>query len=105
MNLAQAYLKVSSSLPSDEEITKRLDRAYDIVLLEGYEVRYANNCWIVDKASTNMLRDNSVSYTVVDTDEVKSCSCPDFSSERCRGGLCKHRLAVRLIRVMGEGEM
>ena len=102
MNLAEAFISLSATLPSDKGITDRLARAYDIVLKEGYEIRYANNCWLVDKASTSLLTDTSVTYTVIDTDELKSCSCPDFSSDKCRGGLCKHRLAVRLVKMMSE---
>ena len=104
MNLAEAFITLSASLPSEKSVTDRLGRAYDIVCREGYEIRHANNCWIVDKASTSALEDRSVSYTVIDEGPGKgSCTCPDYTSnENLRGGLCKHRLAVRLVRMTQE---
>ena len=53
----------------------------------------SRQCYIVykvHKASTSLLDDNSIVYTVDST----SCTCPDFMS--ARGGMCKHRLAVAM---------
>lgn len=103
MNLPEAYITLSTSLPDDKSITDRLNRAYDIVLKGGYEIRHANNVYLVEKLSTSLYEDNSVTYSVVDNGPGEgSCSCPDFGSERCRGGLCKHRLAVRLVKMTQE---
>ena len=99
MTLQQAYLNVASTQPASEDVRRRLDRAYDIVRTngEGYKVSHDalyDALWHVQKASTQLLEDNSIEYQV---DKV-SCTCPDFVS--ARGGMCKHRLAVAMIKEM-----
>lgn len=90
----QAYLKVKAGLPDDVTCYKRLDRALDIVQGFGYEITVHpedSNIYVVKKASTSLLEDNSHQYHVTDVD----CDCPDF--EKARAGLCKHRLAVKIL--------
>ena len=97
-SLAQAYLDLSLQIPvEDTTVKRRLERAYDILADKGYEVRCIDsNSYIVHKASTSLLEDNSHSYDV----SMDSCTCPDFPT--ARGGLCKHRLAVMMYVEMGQ---
>ena len=99
MTLQQAYLNVASTQPTSDDVERRLDRAYDIVRSngEGYAIQkplFKGEAWHVHKASTSLLEDNSVTYLV----DSASCTCPDFVS--ARGGMCKHRLAVAMIKEM-----
>ena len=96
MNIIQAMATIGSKIPiNDEGVKKRLDRAYDIVTAGGYEVTMEEpGLWRVSKASTSLLDDTSAVYAVTD----KICSCPDFDT--ARAGLCKHRLAVKLLTLM-----
>jgi len=101
MKLQQAYLNVAARLPSTPDIKVRLDRAYDIIRCngEGYSIQLpfkAGQPYTVHKASTSLLEDTSVSYTVT----PQSCTCPDAA--KTRTGLCKHRLAILLLQEMGE---
>lgn len=100
MNLQQAYFNVAVNLPTSTDVKKRLDKAYDIVRCdgEGYSLHKMPMGYIVYKASTSLLEDNSHSYQVTQ----QSCDCPDFGSTR--GNLCKHRLAVMLLIEMSKGE-
>ena len=97
MTLQQAYLNVASTQPTSEDVKRRLDRAYDIVRSngQGYSVfrdtLFPHTFWRVQKASTQLLEDNSIEYQV---DKTK-CTCPDFPT--ARGGMCKHRLAVAML--------
>ena len=94
-NLTQAFLNLANKLPKDDDISKRLARAYNIVEREGYEIKYCGSgVYEVERLSTNLLRDNGATYVVT----KKDCECPDF--EKARAGLCKHRLAVMLISEM-----
>lgn len=102
MSLQQAYLNVASTQPTSEDVKRRLDRAYEIVRSNGsgYAIQlplHKGGVWQVHKASTQLLTDNSVTYLVDST----SCSCPDFTA--ARGGMCKHRLAVAMVREMEVG--
>ena len=97
--LPQAYLNLSNKLPLDDvKVKQRLERAYDIVNGYGYVLERlstdTNAEYVVDKASTTLLDDNSVQYQVT----KQSCDCPD--SPTARGGLCKHRLAVLIVEEM-----
>ncbi len=92
-SLAQAYLNVSLRLPvEDIKVKQRLDRAYEIVNGYGYEITVISKAdewnpiyiYHVEKASTSLLQDTSMCYTVTN----KSCTCPDFDT--ARGNLCKH---------------
>jgi len=88
----EAFDYIRSVLPKDEAILARLHRGYQIVTGYGYEVKWdGRGSYIISKASTALLEDNSKAYYV----SADSCTCPDFPS--ARGGLCKHRLAVMII--------
>lgn len=98
MHIAQAFLVLRESLPSDEAVLRRLDRGYDIVRKRGYEIsKFNDQTWKVHKASTSLLEDTSAVYYVDD----KECSCPDY--QQAPAGLCKHRLAIKLL-VLMEGK-
>jgi hypothetical protein len=99
--LRQAYFELSTKLPiEDIKVKQRLDRGYDILLSYGYSISNGQNgMYTVSKASTSLLDDNSVHYTI-DVNE-HSCTCPDFPT--ARAGLCKHVLAVRLKEIMENG--
>lgn len=97
MNLQEAFLALSQKLPKDEALLKRLDRAYSIVDGYGYTITHeGEGLYRVEKASTSLFTDESRVYTVTN----KTCSCPDF--EKVRAGMCKHRLAVRLLEMMNN---
>ena len=106
MNFHQAAMNVASRYPSflnDEGFKRRLDRAFAILTKGGYEITKANNVYHVNKASTSLFEDNSVTYNVTD----ESCDCPDFErgveQGTLRGNLCKHRLAVMMLKEL-QGE-
>ena len=95
-NYHQAALNVAQRFPSylgDESFKKRMDRAYDMLVKGGYDIKRANNVYHVSRASTSLFEDNSITYEVTDN----SCSCPDFEKGQARGDLCKHRLAVMIL--------
>ena len=96
-SIRDALFTLSQRLPIDDKnISDRLGRAYDIVTGYGYTVTVLSDdlqC-SVHKESTSLLEDNSIRYTV----NSESCTCPDYA--KARGGLCKHRLAVMIIREM-----
>ncbi len=101
MTLQQAYLNVAATQPTSEDVKRRLDRAYDIARSnsEGYVIQWptrAGQPWLIYKASTSLLEDTSVTYSV----DSQSCTCPDF--ENARGNQCKHRLAVAMIKEMAR---
>lgn len=101
-SLAQAFLDVSLDLPTDDpSVKRRLDRAYDIARLEGYEIEAITEpyAYRVTRLTTSSLEDNSATYIV----DSNSCTCPDFDT--ARGGLCKHRLAIRMWEKMISEEM
>jgi hypothetical protein len=92
---------VADALPTgDIGITRRFERALQDII-SGYEYMMtvvshtanATRC-VIKKESTRLLEDNSVSYSTSDT----QCDCPDF--EKARGNLCKHRLAVMIVRTL-----
>ena len=94
-----ALFTLSTRLPiEDKSVSDRLNRAYDIVTGYGYTVELLNSDndaeYAVYKASTTLLEDTSVCYSVTQ----HSCTCPDY--EKARGNLCKHRLAVMIVREM-----
>ncbi len=94
MILQQAYLNIAAKLPTSSDVKKRLDRAYDIVRLngEGYQIHaYGSGIFHISKASTSLLEDTSRAYYVTE----QSCTCPDF--DHARANLCKHRLAIMLL--------
>lgn len=97
LNLIEALQKVERVVPiEDYSVQKRLNRAYDMVRDNGYGysiVKSNEDSWIIHKASTNLLIDNSAMYTVQD----HQCTCPD---DQARGGLCKHVLAVMLLEML-----
>lgn len=99
MNLQEAFLRLSEKLPSDQDIVNRLKRAYDILAKPGYSVLYnpCNDKWKVWKLATSAFEEDKY-YTV----DESSCTCPDFPT--ARAGLCKHRLAVRLLEMQKEIE-
>lgn len=99
MQIAQAFLELRNSLPDDPAVLRRLDRGYDIARQQGgYAVKeYLTGKWAVERLSTSLLEDNSMVYHV----DKQRCSCPDF--EQAPAGLCKHRLAIKLICLM-EGK-
>lgn len=100
--LPQALAIIESRLPvEDINIKRRVQRAYDICISHGYTISLVENqiaknaaVYRVYKASTSLLEDSSAMYIVDDT----SCTCPDF--EKVRAGLCKHRIAVMLVKEM-----
>jgi SWIM zinc finger len=96
--LKQAYFELSTKLPiEDIKVKQRLDRGYDILLSYGYSVSHGHNgLYTVCKASTSLLEDTSVEYSI--DLNAHSCTCPDFPT--ARGGLCKHVLAVKLKAMM-----
>lgn len=107
MNIQQAFLNISSRIPvEDINVKKRLDRGYEIARQHrdgegGYGVSHAVSTngeyvWYVTRASTSLFDDNTAMYTIND----EGCNCPD--AEKCRAGLCKHRLAVMLIKEMSS---
>lgn len=98
MRLQQAVSILEGKLPiEDIQVKRRIDRAYDILRMPGYEITpQDNDTWLVDKLSSSLTDDTSVQYTVTDD----SCTCPDFTT--ARAGLCKHRLAVQLLQIMAE---
>jgi len=105
VNLAEAYLAVSERIPiEDIKVKQRLDRAYDIIRANGsgYTITRYNTTegdkYRIFRASTQLLEDNSAVYTT----DTKSCTCPD--AEKCRAGLCKHRLAIMLLVEMQQGD-
>lgn len=104
MTLAQAMLNVGAKLPSLPQIRQRLNRAYDIVRSDGsgyslHKIRNgADPGYIVFKASTSLLEDNSVSYQVT----KQSCTCPDYPG--APSNLCKHRLAILLVEEMAKAK-
>ncbi len=90
----EAYVKLKEKLPDDENVYRRLNRALDIVQGFGYELKQHSEdseLWVVNRASTSLFDNNEAQYFIDDT----SCTCPDF--KKARAGLCKHRLAVKLI--------
>ncbi len=101
VSLAQAYINLSQRLPiSDISVQRRLDRAYDIFISHGYTIIGAGDTWTVSRASTNLLEDNSATYRVT----ANSCTCPDGSEGgAARAGLCKHVLAVMLVKEINNG--
>ena len=102
MTKKDAIATLLSELPDDPSVIKRVERAADILQSYGYSILQhtefdGKETWqgyLVQKASTSLLEDNSVTYRV---DKV-SCTCPDFAS--ARAGLCKHRLAIMLLETM-----
>ena len=91
LSLQQAYLNVASKVPTDPNIKKRLDRAYDICINKGYTLtQHGDDIWHVYRSSTSLLDDTSITYVV----DSATCTCPDYAT--ARGGLCKHRLAVMM---------
>jgi hypothetical protein len=100
VNIHEAFIKVSSGLPKDDGMRRRLERGYDIareVGKNGYDVSYTSTgIWRVSKASTGLdTADESVYYV-----DKEGCSCPD--AETARAGWCKHRFAVRLLGLIGS---
>lgn len=98
--LQEAFLIVGENIPlADPAIKVRFDRAYEIVrqLGSGYTISETQKgVYKVQRASTTLLEDNSAEYTTT----VKECTCPDY--EKVRAGLCKHRLAIMLIKAMAK---
>jgi len=96
INLHQAMFNVASKLPlTDKSIAIRLDRAYQIIKEGGYDIDdVGDSTYVIKKASTSLLSDNSHQYLVT----KKECNCPDY--ETARAGLCKHRLAVLILEEM-----
>ena len=97
-SIHEAYIAVSGRVPiEDIKVLQRLDRGKGILDSYGYSVdKQGDNSYLVKRASTSLLEDNSATYTVDQT----SCTCPDF--ETARGGLCKHRFAVMLLQEMEQ---
>jgi SWIM zinc finger len=97
-SVREAYFNISQRLPMDDiKVKQRLDRAYDIVIGNGYTVEPLSTDlheFDIYRESTSLFEDNAVHYYV----DEQSCECPDFGS--ARGGLCKHRLAVMLVKEM-----
>lgn len=94
-----ALATLAATLPlEDKRVSDRLNRAYDIVNGYGYTVEVLSSDkdaeYAVYKASTTLLEDTSVCYSVTQ----HSCTCLDY--EKARGNLCKHRLAVMIVREM-----
>lgn len=94
MNLPEAFVALGAKLPQEHSVQNRLDRAYDIVRMPGYELqRHQDGTWTIDKLSSSLTEDTGAQY-VVDT-LAGTCTCPDHLEGRAYG-LCKHRLAVWL---------
>ena len=95
ISIQQAFLNVASEIPvSDPSVQVRLDRGYGICISHGYTMtKQEDGTWLVHRASTALLEDNSITYHVSKTG---GCTCPDAVDGRARAGLCKHRLAVML---------
>jgi hypothetical protein len=81
------------TLPADEEIRKRVDRGYDILTKGGYGIEIDGSIAYVRKLSTSLFGEDT-EYQVTES----TCSCPDY--ETARAGLCKHRLAVRMLKAL-----
>lgn len=102
MNLQQAFLNVSQRIPTnDGNISKRLNRAYDIIKGTVQDNIYAiegngYQTYTIKKTHSSLFGEETTEYTVNIYD--KTCSCPDF--ETARSGLCKHRLAVMILMEM-----
>ncbi len=92
---------VQSKLPDDGQVLRRLARAEQDVLGYGYDV-YACpervGTYHIHKLSTAPMlsEDNGAHYVVTPT----GCTCPDFDT--ARGNLCKHRLAVMILKEMQQ---
>lgn len=106
MTLHEAFIAVGVTLPlHTKSVSDRLNRAYDIVRMSDSEYMLLKTAgadgdhWHITKASGSLVGEDS-HYTITPT---AGCSCPD-AIERAEGGLCKHRLAVRLLEAMGATE-
>jgi hypothetical protein len=101
-DIDKAFYSISEQLPNDDGTLRRIERAYRIVKgIDPYEfVQLAEpyeHIWEVSRVSTRAIGlDEQIEPYEVDTVR-HTCTCPDFVEEKCRAGLCKHRIAVMVV--------
>lgn len=97
LTLTAAVRILESELPMENsQVANSLYRAeHQIIRGYGYSIKpLGNGRYVIVKASTSMLEDNSHEYLV----SSKECNCPNYV--KTFANLCKHRLAVMIVETM-----